>query len=246
MTLKTILIIGDHAAGFRPHDRLLDAIEHACGDARIVLNTRWVGNDDLASRPHLVTDAAGVILAPRSPSTYRVMPEPTIQALRLVRERNVAFLATGDAHDLVLVEVARNVMGMRDAGSRFYDEDVPDPVVKELPRRRTVTKRSGGLLDLLVRQDPVLAAWMPASRREEPIDLQHAINLDYASALEEAGLRPAGFDAVTNRPYLFVYEPSRWHVTAAFLPQLASAPGRPHPLFSGFVANASGASPAKS
>jgi hypothetical protein len=34
---------------------------------------------------------------------------------------------------------------------------------------------------------------------------------------------------------LFVYEPNRWHVTAAFLPQLASAPGRPHPLFAGFL-----------
>jgi CTP synthase len=246
MTLKTILIIGDHAAGFRPHDRLLDAIEHASTEAGVVVNTRWVGNDDLAHRPHLVTDAAGVILAPRAPSTYRVVPEPTIQALRIVRERNIPFLATGDAHDLVLVEVARNVMGMKEAGSRFYDEDAADPVVKELPRRRTVTKRSGGLLDLLVRQDPVLAAWMPAARREEPVDLAHAINLDYASALEEAGLRPAGFDAVTNRPYLFVYEPSRWHVTAAFLPQLASAPGRPHPLFSGFVAHASGRVPPKS
>jgi CTP synthase len=239
MTLKTILIIGDHAAGFRPHDRLLEAVEHASSAAGIVLNTRWVGNDDLAARPHLVTDAAGVMLAPRAPHTYRVMPEPILQALRLVRERDVAFLATGDAHDLVLVEVARNVMGMREAGSRFYDEEAADPVVKELPRRRTTTKRSGGLLDLLVRQDAVLAPWMPASRREEPIDLGFAINLDYASALEEAGLRPAGFDAVTNRPYLFVYEPSRWHVTAAFLPQLASAPGHPHPLFAGFVAHAS-------
>ena len=89
------------------------------------------------------------------------------------------------------------------------------------------------MLDLLVRKDPVLAPFLPASRREEPLDLTYGINLDYASALEEAGLRPAGFDAVTNRPYLFVFEPNRWHVTAAFLPQMASEPGRPHPLFIG-------------
>jgi CTP synthase len=238
--LKTILIIGDHEAGFGPHDRLLDAIEHASAETDVVVNTRWVGNDDLLARPHLVSDAAAVVLAPRATHTYRVVPEPTLQALKLVRDRNVPFLATGDAHDLVLVEVARNVMGMKEAGSRFYDEEAGDPVVKELPRRRSVTRRSGGLLDLLVRHDPVLAPFLPPTRREEPLDLLYAINLDYASALEEAGLKPAGFDAVTNRPYLFVFEPNRWHVTAAFLPQLASAPGQPHPLFMGLLAHAAG------
>src|SRR5262245_62080050 len=140
MAHKTILIIGDHEAGFRAHDRLLDAIEHASVDMEMVVNTRWVGNDDLAHRPHLVADAKGVILAPRSTRTYRVFPEPIVQALRLVRERNVPFLATGDSHDLVLIEIARNVMGMKEAGSRFYDEDAADPVVKELPRRRPMTK----------------------------------------------------------------------------------------------------------
>ena len=239
MTHKTILIIGDYQAGFGAHDRLHDAIEHASVAAEVVVNTRWVGNDDLASRPHLVTDAAGVVLAPRATHTYRVLPEPTLQALRLVRERDVPFLATGDAHDLVLVEVARNVMGMKDAGSRFYDEDAADPVVKELPKKRGGTRRSA-TLDLLVRKDPVLGPYLPPSRREEVLDLLQGINLDYASALEEAGLRPAGFDAVTNRPFLFVYEPNRWHVTAAFLPQWASRPGRPHPLFAGLVAHASG------
>jgi CTP synthase len=243
MTLKTILIIGDHEAGFAPHERLRDSIEHASAALGVVVNTRWIGNDDLLSRPHLVTEATGVVLAPRSTHTYRVLPVPTLQALRLVRERNVPFLATGDAHDLVLVEVARDVMGMRDAGSRFYDEEAGDPVVKELPRKWSITRRAGGLLDLVVRPDPVLAPFLEAARREEPADLSYGINLDYASALEEAGLRPSGVDAVTNRPYLFVYEPNRWHVTAAFLPQLASSPGRPHPLFLGTVAHAAGRVP---
>jgi CTP synthase len=243
MSHKTILVIGDHEAGFNPHDRLLDAIEHGSDDVGVVVNTRWVGNDDLAARPHLVTDAAGVLLAPRATKTYRVFPEPTVQALKLVRERNVPFLATGDAHDLVLIEIARNVMGMKDAGSRFFDEEAADPVVKELPKRRSLTKRVG-VLDLLVRQDKVLLPFLTPSRREETEDLYHGINLDYASALEEAGLRFAGIDAVSNRPHLYVYEPNRWHVTAAFLPQMRSDPGSPHPLFAGFLSHVAGRIPA--
>jgi CTP synthase len=229
MPHATILIIGDREADFPAHDRLLDAVEHATADAGVVVNTRWVGNDELAMRPHLAAEAAGVILAPRGARTLRVFPEATVQALRLVRERGVPFLATGDAHDLVLVEIARNVAGIKDAASTFYDEEAGDPVVKELPRRRT------GTLDLLVRPDPVLMPFLPPSRREEAIDAGHGINPDYAFALEEAGLRPAGLDAVSGWPHLFVYQPNRWHVTAAFLPQTSSVEARPHPLFAGFV-----------
>ena len=137
-----------------------------------------------------------------------------------MRERNVPFLATGDAHDLVLVEIARNVMGMKDAGSRFYDEEAADPVVKELPRRRTTTKRVGRPARPARAPGPGPRAVHPAVAPRGAARPAYGINLDYASALEEAGLRPAGFDAVTNRPYLFVYEPNRWHVTAAFLPQM--------------------------
>jgi CTP synthase len=238
MTHDTILIVGDREADFAPHDRLLDALEHASVDAGIVVNTRWVGNDELARRPHLVTDAAGVLLAPRGRRTLRVLPEATLRALRLVREQDVAFLATGDVHDLVLIEVARNVVGVKGAGSTYFDENVEDAVVKDLPRgRRTAT------LDLLVRQDPVLAPFLPPSRREEAIDLTHGINFDYAFGLEEAGLRPVGLDAVTSQPHLFVYAPARWHVTAAFLPQMSSRAGRPHPLVAGFLAHAAPGEP---
>lgn len=243
MAHKTILILGDLDAGLPAHEQLLDSIEHASSAAGVVVNTRWVDNDDLATRPHLAAEAAGVLLAPRAPQAYRVFPEPMVQALRIVRERNVPFLALGDAHDLVLVEVARNVMGMKEAGSRFFDEDAVDPVVTEVPKRRGITTRPT-TLDLLVRPDPVLSPFLAASRREEYLDLSHAVNLDYASALEEAGLRPAGIDAVTNRPHLYVYEPNRWHVTASFLPQMSSAPGRPHPLFAGLVAHVAGIHPA--
>ena len=235
--LKTILIIGDHEPGFgptsacsmrsstRPPSR--GRRQHALGRQRRPPRATAPRHGRRGRDPR----------APGDSDATASCPSPRVQALRLVRDRNVPFLATGDAHDLVLVEVARNVMGMKEAGSRFYDEDVGDPVVKELPRRRPVTKRSGGMLDLLVRHGPVLAPFLQPSRREEPIDLdlRHQPRLRLGARGGRAACRPA-FDAVTNRPYLFVFEPNRWHVTAAFLPQMASEPGQPHPLFAGLPA----------
>ena len=234
MTHKTILIIGDYEAGFDPHDRLLDAIEHASVDAGVVVNTRWVGNDDLATRPHLVTDAAGVVLAPRATKTYRVFPEPTVQALRLVRERNVPFLATGDAHDLVLIEVARNVMGMKDAGSRFFDEDAADPVVKELPKRRSRHEARRRRSTCSSARIPCCSpSCQPCRARGDRRPLpRHQPRLR---------LRARGGRAASGRHRCGLEPPAPLRLRAEPLardgglpaPDAGSIPGLPHPLFAG-------------
>jgi CTP synthase len=161
-------------------------------------------------------------------------------ALRIARERKVPFLAVGDAHELVLIEVARNVLGMEKATGAAFEDDAAEAISKELPRPyRPLTNRKPTLIDVAVRQDPTLSAFLPPGRREEAARLNYGLNPDYAFALEEAGLRVAGVDAVDGRPCLWRLEGSPWHVTAAFLPQLSG--GREaHPLIRGFVSHVAG------
>ncbi|HYC76898.1 MAG TPA: hypothetical protein VEI02_04635 [Planctomycetota bacterium] len=239
MAYKQVLILGEHDPGHDAHVAIADALRDASDRAGAVVNTRWLGGDDLAERPGLVAEADGVVLAPRGPRAHRVFPAPVVAALRTVRERRIPFLGLGDAHELVLIELARNVLGMAGAGSTYYDDDLKDPVVKELPEPRS--GRRPRLLDVAIRDDAVLGPYLPRGRREEPARLTHGVNADYAVALEEAGLRVAGTDVLTQRPCLWALEGAPWHVTAAFLPQLGGRPGAPHPLFAGFVAHVVGA-----
>ncbi len=236
---KTIIIIGEHEPGFPAHERLRDAVRHASSALDVVVNTRWYTNDELARRPGLVEDGSAIIVAPRGSRPTRVLPAAVIAALKTAREHDTPTLATGDGQELSLIEFGRNVAGIPGAASAFYDEDAKDPIVKEV-MLRDGADRIAGTLDLEVRADPVLSPWLPPVRREEQVDLTHVLNPDYVPVLEEAGLHLAGTDAVTGRPFLLTFPANRWHVAAAFLPQLRTSEREPHPLFVGLLSHATG------
>lgn len=237
MTFKQVLILGDFDGDDDAHAALRDAVADASERSRAVINTRWLSADDLALRPGVVAECHGVVVAPRSPRAHRTFPTPVVAALKIARERRLPLLATGEGHELVLIEVARNVLGIVGAGSAFYDDDVPEPIIKELPQApRAVAGRRPRLMDVDVRADATLRPFLPAGRREEAARLVYGLNLDYAYALEEAGLRVAGVDAVGGRPCLWALDGAPWYVAASFLPEFGGRPDHPHPLIEGFVA----------
>jgi CTP synthase len=243
MPFKQVLILGDFDAGLDAHAALRDAVAEASERAGQVVNTRWLAADDLALRPGAAADAHGIMVAPRHPGGHREFPEPVVSALKIARERKTPLLATGDGHELVLIEVARHVLGMEGAGSTFYDEEAKDPIIKELSQPlRPMTNRRPRLMDVDVRHDATIAPYLPAGRREEAARLTHGLNPDYGYALEEAGLRVAAVDAVGGRPCLWALDGSPWHVAASFLPQLGGRPDHPHGLIEGFIAHVVAAS----
>ena len=240
MTQITILIIGDHGAGSRPHEATREALLHAAELEHVVVNTRWLDADDLFLYPGAVTDASGLVLAPHAPASTMGLPESLIDALRVARTQGIPCLVTGEAHGLALVELGRNVLGMVDAGSTRYTEDVHDPVVTALfPDSEPARGTAAWAVQVEIGADPVVAPLYggPGIYTEQS-DVRHAVSPDYAAAIEEAGFRTAGILAGPARPILHVLEEHPWYVAAGFLPQSASRPGTPHPLFRGLIAAA--------
>lgn len=240
MRQYTILILGDHDSENEVHAATREAVLHAAaGSARdAVVNTRWLGVDDLQLYPGIVAEAAGVVLAPPGPRSPRILPVPKIRSLSLIRERDLPLLATGESHGLVLVELAREVLGLRNAGSTRFEEDLEHPVVSAVSTRHEGPVRPHPI-EIEVLPDPLVAPlYGGPGRYPEVTDLAYGLNPDYAGALASAGLRTAGVDPHGGRPYLQVLDGRRFHVTAAYLPQLRSRFGAPHPLFSGLMAAA--------
>jgi CTP synthase len=161
-----------------------------------------------------------------------------IAGLTLIRTRNLPLLATGEAHGLVLIELAREILGLKEATSTRFEEEAVEPVVHAVgPRSEGPHPPREIQLELL--PDPlVVPLYGHPGRITEMTDLAFGLNPDYARALAGAGLRTAATDPQGGRPYLHVLEGQRFHMTAAFLPQLKSRRGSPHPLFKGLLAAA--------
>jgi CTP synthase len=203
----------------------------------MVLNTRWMGADDLLHYPGVVIEADAVVLAPPGPRTRKVLPLSLLEALSLVRERDLPLLATGESHGLVFVEIARKILGLEEATSTWYEPYAREPVVHTLEGAESLDRDERTReLDCEVGDHPLIASLYGDARRvTEVTDVVCGLNPDYAEAIENAGCVPAVWAAGSNRPVLHVMEGRRWYVTAGFLPQLRSTPQKPHPLFSGLM-----------
>jgi CTP synthase len=235
MNQNTILFLGDYDGDDRLQQATRGAVLEAAAARRTVVNTRWMDGEHLALYPGMVAECSAVVLAPPpSRRGARPLPDAMLVALTMVRTRKLPFLATGEYHGLVFVELARERLGMRGAGNSLLDERTPDPVV-----HRVFAPQSGNPrreVELEIQPHPLLDPWYGDRRRvTEVTDIRSGLNPDYASAIFEAGLVPVGVDRQDGRPYLHVLEDHPFHVTAAFLPQLRSSKNHPHPLFSALL-----------
>lgn len=238
MQHDTILFLGEFDGEDAVHEATRRAVLDAAGAARVVLNTRWMGADSLALYPGMVSESAGVVLAPPRGRAAPAGTEPILQALRTVREQNIPFLATGDGHGLVFVEAARSLLGLEEANSSVLDAATPFPVVHALPPSDHDAEPHEIELDTDFGDTPLAALFAARNtdRTRERTDIRSGLNPDFAQRIADAGFRAVARDRHGGRPYLHWLEGHPYHVTAAYLPQLATAPGAPHPLFAGLVA----------
>ena len=130
------------------------------------------------------------------------------------------------------MEIARNVLGVRDAD---HEESSPQA------GRRVITALACSLVGQThaVRLTPGSLAAGLYGRHDvlEDYYCNYGLNPEYRAGLERAGLRVSGVG--TDDEVRLIELPGHpFFVAALFLPQSRSAPERPHPLLAGWAAAA--------
>jgi len=223
-----VLIIGDHDTEHPAHRAARDSVIAAAASLRLRANTRWVGADDLVLYPGLVAEAAGLLLPPPGPRCPRLLPEPEIQALQQARELGVPCLAMGEAHALLLIEFARNVLSLAGANSTLYDDDPPFAVVNDrTPHSKLAGEAPLAPMTVTLHASSENTDWL--SIGDEWSDASHGLGADYAAAFDSAGFRCLGRDAA-GQPVLHVLDGHPFWVASAFLPLHGRSAQDAHPL----------------
>jgi CTP synthase len=215
-------------------------------DARV--HVVWVSSDE-CSTPDGAARQLGDVDAICVPGGFGVRGiEGKLGALRYAREHRIPTLGLCLGLQCMVIEYARNVLGLEDANSAEFDDATAHPVIATMADQREVVagqRDMGGTMRLGLYPAKLLDGSVVREQYGEPyVEERHRhrfeVNNDYRAQLEAAGLVISG-TSPDGRLVEFVELPADVHpyyVATQAHPELRSRPTRAHPLFVGLVAAA--------
>lgn len=254
-----IAMVGKYTGLSDAYLSVIKSLQHACMGARLKLNLEWVEAsllEDETKRedPQKHADswaklrAAAGILVPGGFGTRGV--EGKILAANFARTNKVPYLGICLGMQIAVVEFARSVLGLAGANSTEFDAATPYPAVVFMPEGSTThkggTMRLGARKTLLQTNDCVSARLYQASDGEinERHRHRYEVNPEMVPKLEAAGMQFVGRDDTGERMEILELTDNPpdhpYYVAAQFHPEFKSRPGKPSPLFLGFILAAGG------
>lgn len=212
--------------------------------ARVVI--RWVPSDD-CSTPEGAAQALTGVDAICVPGGFGVRGlEGKLGALRHARENGLPTLGLCLGLQCMVMEYARNVAGLAEAGSTEFDPDTAHPVIATMAEQKEIVAGAGdlggtmrlGSYPAALTAGSVVAEAYGSTEVTERHRHRYEVNNQYRPQLEAAGLVFSG-TSPDGTLVEFVELPREQHpyyVSTQAHPEFKSRPTRPHPLFAGLVA----------
>ncbi len=237
-------ITGKYTAVRDSYASIEKALEHTSAHLSAELDVQWIDTTQMSTAevPRKLAGLDGVIV----PGGFGVRgTEGKIACVRYCRENQVPYLGICLGFQMAVIEYARNVCGLENAGSTEFDPQTPHPVIDILPEQKKIEGLGGNMRlggkDVKVTPD-TLAAFLYDQRATIRERFRHRYEVDprYIEQLESAGLVFSGRHP--DQPIMQMLElPLSVHpyfIGAQFHPELTSRPLHPAPLFMGLIAAA--------
>ena len=236
-----IAMIGKYTRLKDSYISIVEALKHAGAAYRVKPELSWVESTDiergLVDLEEVVAENhAGIIL----PGFGRRGTEGKIEAIRAFREAKKPLLGICFGLQLMVVEYARNVMGLQGANSTEIDPGTPHPVIDLLPEQKNL-ERLGGTMRLgaePVRIVKNTLAWELYEREVvwERHRHRYEVNPSYVGKLVDAGMVISGW---SRKGLVEIIELPRkehpFYIASQFHAEYKSRPLSPSPLFLGIV-----------
>lgn len=219
-----LAIIAEYDPSFEPHAQTDAAIAHSASALSLQVQSEWISTTDSHIQNLTAFDALWV--APGSP--YKNLSR-TLDAIRFAREHDIPTLGTCGGYQHMVIEFARNVLGIRDAQHAEYDPYASRLIVSRLP-----CSQVGRDLEIALTPGSRTAAAYGTTSVTERYYCNFGVNPDYVDQIASAGFQVVGTDA-NGECRVMELSHHRFFIGTLFVPQARSRPDRPHPLVTAFL-----------
>ncbi len=215
-----------------------EALSHAATYNNCKANIRFVNSEFLTTGnvDSLLASCQGVVICPGFGERGT---EGKIIAAHYARTHNIPTLGICLGMQIMVIEFARNVLGLTQANSRELDPHTPHNVIDMMEEQKTITQmggtmRLGGYDCLLDPSSKVYDAY-GRDRIVERHRHRYEFNNTYRDAFEQHGMRCVGINPKSKLVEVVESTDHRWYIGVQYHPEYSSTVLNPHPLFMSFM-----------
>jgi len=165
--------------------------------------------------------------------------EGKIKAAEFARENDVPYLGLCLGMHVMIIEIARSILKLKDASSTEFDKKSKNPVISLLEEQKKVTKkgasmRLGAYLCTLKKGTLAQKAYGKNSVKERHRH-RYEFNNKFKKEFEKNGVVFSGIFQEKDLVEISEYKKNKFMVGVQFHPEFLSTPLNPHPLFKAFI-----------
>ena len=248
----TIALVGKYVELKEAYKSLCEALTHGGIANKAKVSICWVDSGDIEHRgPQEMLQGMDGILVPGGFGIRGI--EGKIAAVTHARVNNVPYFGICLGMQCAVIEVARNLAGLKDASSSEFDRDTPHPVIYLLEQwydyrtktvqTRDLTSDKGGSMRLGAYPCSLEKGTLAyQAYQEKDISERHRhryeFNNAYSDTLTAAGLVISGRSPDKALVEIVELKDHPWFLGCQFHPEFTSRPRKANPLFTAFIAAA--------
>ncbi|MDR0810573.1 MAG: CTP synthase [Gemmobacter sp.] len=246
-----VAVVGKYTQLEDAYKSIAEALTHGGMANRVKVRAEWIDSEIFEREdPAPWLESFHAILVPGGFGERGT--EGKIKAAKYAREKGIPYLGICLGMQMAVIEAARNLAGLTDAGSEEFDHEAGarrfTPVVYLLKEwvqgNHKVERRPGddkggtmrlGAYSATLKAGSQVAAIYGATEIEERHRHRYEVDIRYRDRLEGCGLVFSGMSPDGRLPEIVEYAGHPWFIGVQFHPELKSKPFAPHPLFADFV-----------
>ena len=246
-----VAIVGKYTQLEDAYKSIAEALTHGGMANRLEVKINWVDAETFEKEdPEIYLSRFHAILVPGGFGERGT--EGKIMAAKFAREHKIPYLGICLGMQTAVIESARNMAGISNAGSEEFDHEAGkrrfEPIIYHLKEwvqgnhkvSRKVEDDKGGTMRLgaysaVLAEDSCVAKIYNSTSIEERHRHRYEVDVKYRKELEKSGLIFSGMSPDGRLPEIVELSDHPWFIGVQFHPELKSKPFDPHPLFRDFI-----------
>lgn len=202
------------------------------------LDLRFIHSEklDAENAEETLKDLDGILIAP---GFGQRGIEGKIAALKYAREHNKPTFGVCLGMQCMVIEYARNVLGLNDANSTEIDPSTPNKVIDLMEEQKNLTFMGGsmrlGAYDCKLKKDSLAYKAYGKEHIQERHRHRYEFNDEFKGVFEKSGMVCTGTNPETDLVEIVEIPNLKWYVGTQFHPEYNSTVVNPNPLFMSFI-----------